>query len=111
MRRICVVLALATGSFVSIAHGGLSRQFGKGVPTASPATSRESQAAKRETQSTAERDHKEMQDAALELSALSRRVSDQINSTGGLIFSVSTLKDLERIEKLAKKLRTELKNK
>jgi hypothetical protein len=49
---------------------------------------------------------------ASELAILSRKVSDQLNANPAwLVVSVQTLKDVEQVEKLAKKLRNELTKK
>ena len=52
-----------------------------------------------------------MKEDAMQLVILSRSVSDQINTTGGMILSVNSLKNLEKIEQIAKKLRANLKDK
>jgi hypothetical protein len=52
-----------------------------------------------------------MKEDAMQLVILSRSVSDQINTTGGMILSVNSLKNLEKIEQIAKKLRASLKDK
>jgi hypothetical protein len=53
-----------------------------------------------------EKNFKEMQDAANELSSLSGQMSSEINASGQYVISIRVLDDLDRIEKLAKKVRS-----
>ena len=56
-----------------------------------------------------EKDYKQIKSDASELATLSRKVSDQLNANDKSVVSIETQKDLEQIEKLAKKLRSEIK--
>jgi len=55
-----------------------------------------------------EKDYKQIKSDASELATLSRKASDQIIANDKFVVSIETQKDLERVEKLAKKLRSEL---
>jgi hypothetical protein len=55
-----------------------------------------------------EKDYKQIKSDASELAILSRKVSDQVNADDKFVVSSETQKDLERVEKLAKKLRSDL---
>ena len=53
----------------------------------------------------AEKNYAEMMEAAVELAAFSQKISDGIDVNGPRVVSKLMLKDLERLEKLAKKVR------
>ena len=53
----------------------------------------------------AEKNYREMTEAATELAAFSQKISDEIDVNGPRVVSKLMLKDLERLEKLAKKVR------
>jgi hypothetical protein len=55
------------------------------------------------------KDYEQIKSDASELATLSRKVSDQMNANAWLVVSVQTLKDVEQLEKLAKKLRSEIR--
>ena len=55
------------------------------------------------------KEYDQMKSDASELAILSRKISDQLNANAWLVVSVQTVKDAERVEKLAKKLRSEIK--
>lgn len=58
-----------------------------------------------------EKDYKQIKSDASELAILTRKVSDQLNANDKFVVSVETQKDLEQVEKLAKKLRSEVRKK
>ena len=56
-----------------------------------------------------EKNFKELQDASTELAAISARMSKEIDASGQYVVSIRVLNDLDRIEKLTKKVRSRAK--
>ena len=56
-----------------------------------------------------ENNFKELQDASTELAAISARMSKEIDASGQYVVSIRVLDDLDRIEKLTKKVRSRAK--
>lgn len=66
-------------------------------------------AQKKAEREAAERNYKEMKDAAAEMAALSKQLSDEIEDGGQHVISARVFDKLEKIEKLAKKVRDRAK--
>jgi hypothetical protein len=106
---IFLVLAVAV-SFFAQGRGSPDAPFGgRNSSNSTPATIQED--TKRQSAGITEQAYKEIKKDASELAVLSSKVSDQINANDRFVASVDMPKDLERIEKLAKKLRGELAKK
>jgi hypothetical protein len=56
-----------------------------------------------------EKNFKELQDASTELASISARMSKEIDASGQYVISVRVLDDLDKIEKLTKKVRSRAK--
>jgi len=56
-----------------------------------------------------EKNFKELQEAATDLSAVSARMSKEIDAGGQYVLSLRVLNDLDQIEKLTKRVRSRAK--
>jgi hypothetical protein len=56
-----------------------------------------------------EKNFKELQDSATELAVVSARMSKEIDTGGQYVISIRVLEDLDKIEKLTKKIRSRAK--
>jgi len=65
--------------------------------------------ARRARDAAEEKNYNELKEAAAELAALTKKMSDEINDGGRRVISARIFEDLDRVEKLAKKMRDRAK--